>query len=198
MAKVKRIKVAVGQVAAVPLPSLGGYGRVVVVRVETPCRRSDPGVLLYGYGPRIEDLEHASRVDDLDPETVVEISDTGSILISSGDWPVVGQLPAERVLAWPFPRFITYHSTFGEWQEIPYSEELVGQRYDLERRYIEEDPESRCPILDPHDPRPIAQYGVSSAYGVGGHLEYALINGFRGRPPFGHPSWGRWRREREG
>jgi hypothetical protein len=124
--------------------------------------------LLFAFGPKFKNLTSscASRDDDLVPDRAIDIMDTSGILISRGEWPVLGQLPLERVRAWPFPRFIVYHDTFGEWQEVPYSEEKVTERFDIERVFVPENPK-------------------------GGHMEHALQGGWKWHPPFDHPSWGR-------
>jgi hypothetical protein len=189
----KRQKLSVGQIAAVPLPQAGGYCRVVVARADATSARGDRGILLFAFGPKFKNLTSscASRDDDLVPDRAIDIMDTSGILISRGEWPVLGQLPLERVRAWPFPRFIVYHDTFGEWQEVPYSEEKVTERFDIERVFVPENPKTRRPVLDESDARPIAQYGAVSAFGAGGHMEHALQGGWKWHPPFDHPSWGR-------
>lgn len=104
MGRIRKKKIAEGDIVAVPATDNNGYFVSVVARTLEAHTLSGE-VLLYFFGPRQMKVPDMVSIGPLDPKKAIDIVRTGVIRIHEGVWPVVGKLTEFDRSHWQIPIF---------------------------------------------------------------------------------------------
>lgn len=111
-----------GMVIGVPLPRRGGFGMIVIARVEPSRRRGPHSVLVYGFGPR-----HSSLPNIVSSELTAKHADliarAGDEYLHEGRWRVIGHMHPFVLSTWPVPAFKRWDPYAKQFIRVEYSED---------------------------------------------------------------------------
>lgn len=104
MAKRQAVQSLEGMVVGIPLPRRGGFGIIVLARVERGKSRVKI-VLAYGYGPRLPKVPTDASGMSMSPDTTALIARASDLFIAEQRWNIIGMLPGFERNRWPLVPF---------------------------------------------------------------------------------------------
>lgn len=94
-----------GLVLGVPLPRRGGFGLVVVARVDLESRKPSRVFLAYGFGPRRKVCPGTEVISRLRADHAVEVFRAIDTSLVKGSWRAIGAIPSFDSARWPMTSF---------------------------------------------------------------------------------------------
>lgn len=114
-----------GDIFAIPLPHVGGYGVGLVAR-----SRGTGVVLGYFFGARFATVPALDEVGTVSPDVAVWVERFGDLGLLRGDWPMVGRLDGWNRRDWPMPQFsrVERLADGHRYWRVEYSDDDPGNR----------------------------------------------------------------------